>query len=75
MRVIFNRKIVAGCLIIFSLKKFEQMIELLHKQKLRVQNVKNQHAPSARGVFSFTSAEVSVCDPTGNRTRITSLKS
>ena len=32
------------------------------------------HAPSARADFSLTSAEVSYCDPTGNRTRILSLR-
>ena len=33
------------------------------------------HAPSARADFSLTSAEVSECDPTGNRTPILGLKS
>ncbi len=31
-------------------------------------------APSARADFSLTSAEVSLCDPTGNRTLITALR-
>ena len=33
------------------------------------------HAPSARADFFLSEREVSVCDPTGDRTRITGLKS
>ena len=34
-----------------------------------------RRAPQARGVFALSAEEVSICDPTGNRTRILGLKS